>query len=216
MKLSIIIPAYLDTDEKANKFWYLLLAFYKSMYKDEYEIIVIDDGSPSSYMHIFNDRDIPTLISTRNNYGVSHARNLGLSVARGEYIAFIDSDDDISDDYIQFIIDTINEDNPDLIKLSWETTKESIKEMKCIVDETHPNFPDWNTSVWNYVFKRSVIGDIRFDESLKFAEDKKFLDEIKPVLDNAKISYISEPMYFYNANTEDSLTERNARGEFDE
>ena len=215
MKLSIIIPAYIDTNEKANKLWYLLIAFYKSMYKDEYEIIVIDDGSPSRYKHIFDDDEISTLISTKN-HGVSHARNLGLNVASGEYIAFIDSDDDISDDYIQFIIDTINEDKPDLIKLSWETTEESSRELRCIVDKEHPNFPDWNTSVWNYVFKRNVIGNIRFDEKLQFAEDKKFLEEIKPVLDNAKVSYISEPIYFYNLDTENSLTKRNAEGEFND
>ena len=98
IKLSIIIPCY-NAEPYINE---LLDCLGKQITKDV-EVIVIDDGSKKPFLP---DYEWVQLIR-QENAGASAARNKGLDVAKGQYVAFIDADDLVADNYITTILDKI-------------------------------------------------------------------------------------------------------------
>ena len=123
-KLSIIIPVY--NVEKFIDQCLKSCIFQEGVSHDEYEIIVVNDGTPDNSMEIVNKYKelFPTLITVfeQNNAGLSVARNSGINIAKGEYLWFVDSDDWIIQDSLKQIINKLNEykniviDGPDCIR----------------------------------------------------------------------------------------------------
>ena len=196
MKLSIIIPTY-----NANAYLNELCLKLIPQLNDDIEVLIIDDGSRKPYQAI----DKRFTVYRKENGGVSSARNLGLDKAKGEYVAFIDADDIVSKDFIKEIEEKIAL-SPDVIWLSWETFGNGWQQ-KVHLKEGDV-FPSWNLCVWNRVYKRSVIGDIRFNEKKQVAEDAEFIRDVKV----KTIEYIEKPIYFYRTEFHDSLTQRIGRG----
>ena len=185
VKLSIIIPYY-----KTKEYTIELLDQLKEQITNEVEVLVIDDGTDDMLPYIKNT----TIYRLEKNSGnASRPRNVGLDNAKGEYITFIDSDDYVSNNYISEILKAI-EKRPDIIFLSW---KSKVQE---IIMQTRP--PRWNCAVWCRVYKRDIIGNIRFDETLRIAEDWKFNQEVKYKTSKC----IRNIIYFYNNGREGSLT----------
>lgn len=200
MRLSIIIPYY-NTAKLTDE----LLAGLERQMTEDVEIIVVDDGSDKEYSpKLFDNLKVVRILSNR---GVSRARNLGIKKAKGEYIAFIDSDDLVSDDYISQIFKAI-ETNPDTVYISWKSIDGRLGK---IIQSEADEFNAWNRCIWNRVFRRSYIGGIYFDEEKQIAEDDDFLKRL-PVPDSK--TYISKPIYYYRAGRENSLTDRAKKGEF--
>ena len=200
MRLSIIIP-YFNTAKMTDE---LLSVLERQMRKDV-EIIIVDDGSEKEYSpKMFDNLIVVRILSNR---GVSRARNLGIKKAKGEYIAFIDSDDLVSDDYISQIWHAI-ESNPDTVYISWKSIDGRLGK---IIQSEADEFNPWNRCIWNRVFRRSYIGGIYFDEDKQVAEDDDFLKRL-PVPDSK--TYITKPIYYYRAGRENSLTDRARKGEF--
>lgn len=111
MKISIIIPVY-------NVYKYITQCLESCIYQegvshDEYEIIVVNDGTPDNSMEIVNKykKQFPSLITVfeQKNSGLSVARNSGINIAKGEYLWFVDSDDWIIQGSLRKIIDKLNE-----------------------------------------------------------------------------------------------------------
>jgi glycosyltransferase involved in cell wall biosynthesis len=171
---------------------------------DEIEVILVDDGSDVPY---FLESDKVKVIRKENG-GVSSARNSGLMASTGEYIAFVDSDDILSDKYIKLVLDAIK-DNPDTVYLSWKSI--DGRHGKIIQSETD-EFNPYNRCVWNRVFKRTYIDGMTFDESMSVAEDDDFLKRL-PVPKSK--TYIPVPVYFYRSGVKGGLTDRKLNGEFD-
>ena len=186
-KLSIIIPYYNTYEYTRN-----LLVMLKSQLTTEVEILVIDDGCNEKELDRFKRDEIKIVHLDKNSGGASRPRNIGLDLAKGEYITFIDSDDMVSDDYIQKILKAI-EKKPDIIFLSWQS-----KVQKVIMNMQPPR---WNCAVWCRVYKRDIIGNIRFDESLRIAEDWKFNEQIKFKTKEC----IKDIIYYYNNGRKGSL-----------
>ena len=182
MKLSIIIP-YFNTYEETTK----LLDVLVPQLRENIEVILVDDGCDEKRL----DKYPIKIIHLKENSGnASKPLNIGLDNAKGEYITFIDSDDMIAEDYIKTIMPRLKYD---IIFISWRTPK------KPIIIVLRP--PKWNCAVWCRIYKREIIGNIRFDENLKIAEDWKFNQEIK-----YKTSYgIQKVIYFYNQGRKGSL-----------
>ena len=112
MKLSIIIPYY-----NAENYTKQLLECLDRQMDPEVEVILIDDGSDEPYK-----ADYEWLkIRRKKNGGASTARNKGLDLAQGEYVAFIDADDLVADNYIKTILQKIQEEQFDYCYLSWKT-----------------------------------------------------------------------------------------------
>lgn len=200
MKLSIIIPAY-----NAEPYLTELIDSLSPQLTEEVELLVIDDGSTIPV----RERSEYKLIRQENG-GASKARNTGLDHAKGEYIAFIDADDLVSDDYVDRIMEKIAE-KPDYIYLSWRTLTGGWScevKLKSVEDK----FPPFNLCCWNRVYKRSLIGKTRFNEKKKIAEDAEFIRAVK---EKGKKAYIGECVYLYRSSTPNSLTKRFNAGEVD-
>lgn len=183
MKLSIITPYY-----KTLEYTKRLAKILEPQLNDDIEWIIIDDGCNENELDSFKAKVIHL---KENSGGASKPRNVGLDNAKGEYIAFIDSDDMVSNDYIQNVMKKLK---TDIVFISWKSKKHNV------VMNNRP--PKWNCSVWSRIYRKEIIKDIRFDENLKIAEDWKFNKEVK--FEN--YTSIKKQIYFYNCDRKGSLT----------
>lgn len=187
IKLSIIIPYY-----NALPYIKKLMNMLEPQLTNEIEVIIVDDGCHESELDNFKAKVIHL---ETNSGGASVPRNKGLDIAKGEYIAFIDSDDLVSADYIYQIMNKINTEEFDYCYLSWYSDA-----FKVIIED---NPPDWNLCVWNCVYKRELIGDERFKSELIIAEDYDFNVRVR----KGKHTSIKDIVYYYN-DTPNSLMKR--------
>ena len=151
VKFSIVIPYYKTLELTKELFNILIPQLTK-----EVEVILIDDGCNEKELDHFVADNIK-VIHIKNG-GVSSARNIGLNECKGQYVAFIDSDDKITRDYIEKVLKKINEEEFDYCLFSWEAI--GRLQGKYIIKD---NPPEWNTSVWNCIYNRKTIGDNRFN-----------------------------------------------------
>lgn len=198
MKLSIIIPYYnvaQYTDE--------LLDCLAPQITDDVEVILVDDGSDVPYKTKYEW----CKIYRQKNKGVSSARNKGLELSQGKYITFIDSDDLVSDNYVNLLFSKMPFDYLDM---SWRSLPGGPQYEYRLVNSSDRLK---NPSVVTRAFSRAIIGDTRFNENKQAAEDAEF---INVVLKRGKnIAVITDYMYFYRTYTPNSLTKRYMSGDID-
>jgi len=204
IKLSIIIPAF-----NAEPFIYELLKTLDPQITEEIEVIIVDDGSKNSVHAIHYPW--AKVYRMETNKGASAARNKGLDEAVGEYIAFIDADDMVANNYISSILNKINTEHPDYMYLSWKTIEGSSWKCNVKIQTIDDEFPPYNLCVWNRIYKKSVIGDLRFNENKLIAEDAEFIHSIDYT--HLKKAVIPNYIYFYRSDTPDSLSKKFNRGE---
>lgn len=151
-KLSIIIPTYNNAELLSE-----LLTKLVCQQREGVEIIVIDDGSTEDMD--FLDFYVSIKVFHKPNGGAASAKNVGLDNATGEYVAFVDSDDDVSDDFIEKILEFIKV-RPD----------GDIHYFKCTTnDGAAVGYHE--PCAWGKVVRRSYIGDARFDQNYNIGEE---------------------------------------------
>lgn len=194
MKLSVIVPVY-----NVEKYLGKCLESLVDQTVSDYEIIVVNDGSPDGSQKIIDDyaarypdKIVPIV---KENGGVASARNLGISKARGEYLAFVDGDDYVAPDMYEKLIESIESSNADIVLCDT---------MQCYPDGSMQPYD--STSVINNdpltascspcskLFTRSVIGELRYPLGVWY-EDLDFVS--KAMLKAEKIASVREPLYFY-------------------
>lgn len=190
VKLSIIIP-YFETIDLTRK----LLDELKLQIKnnDEVEVIVIDDGCYEDGLKYYDKykNDGFAILIQQDNIGVAKTRNKGIQEAKGKYIAFIDCDDMITMDYIETLLDAIDNYDTDVINFNWYDMTEHTEYRK-------PH----NFAPWKAIYKKETMPIFR--EDMKYGEeDVPFQKEI----DSGKytITYLDKMIYMYNSNREGSL-----------
>lgn len=201
--MSIIIPCY-----NAEPYIDELLGCLAPQINDNVEVIVVDDGSKKP----FKAEHEWAKVIRQDNQGASAARNRGLDEAAGDYIAFIDADDMVAHDYVRTILDKIEAEHFDYCYMSWKTFGcgwQCDVKLESIMD----NFPPYNLCVWNRIYKRSMIGGVRFNTKKKIAEDAQFIREVKEA--GRKKAFISKYMYFYRTDPHESLTQRFNKGQIE-
>ena len=200
--LSIIIPFY-NTEPYINE----LLEILNKQINDSVEVIIVDDGSRKAFTTNYS---WATVIRQRNQ-GAAAARNTGLDNAVGEYVAFIDSDDLVADNYISTILKKIETEKFDYCYISWKSFGGWACDVK--LKSINDKFPAFNLCVWNRVMRRDMIGDVRFNTNKPIAEDAEFIRDVKE--EGRKKAFISEYMYYYRSDTPNSLTKKFGKGELD-
>lgn len=183
--VSIIVPAY-----NAER-W--IEDCCRSVFRQTYEnweLIVIDDGSGDETWNCLMrlSGEEPRLRPVRReNGGVSRARNCGLSLARGEYLAFLDADDLLLPDGLTWLVEALEESGADMA-VGWKTEfddsghdlgcpysreraiwqgDEGLRQ--CLLD--HPA----TYAVWGKLYRRELLEGLTFPEGVSVQEDSFFL-----------------------------------------
>ncbi len=186
-KVSVIIPVY-----NSEAYLNTLAKCLKNQTYSDLEIIFINDGSTDKSLSILKqikDNDQRVKIYTQNNSGVSSARNKGIEYACGKYIAFIDADDTIKDDYFEVLVNLIEALKADIVCSGIEqilldkdnkyVNKETISYDDKIVESFDSYLKDgtYFFVVCSKLFRTELIKNIRF-EPIRYGEDSRFMAKV--------------------------------------
>lgn len=206
-KVSIIIPAY-----NVEKYLKKCVESLLSQTYENLEILIVDDGSKDKTLEVANElslKDERIKVLTKENGGVSSARNLGLDNATGKYIVFVDGDDFISNQYVEVMLKTLVENDLDIVSCDFVRVKEgqeySFKKcgkVKCKEYEAEEYFKEMfsgNTLclalVALKIYRADLLKNFRFDTSLSQGEDISYN---YVVLKKAKkVGFIKNQLYAY-------------------
>lgn len=207
--LSIIIPAY-NTQRYLSD---LIKNFSRQIKKlsnpNEVEIIIID-GSDEDYTEYY--KDYPVIYHKKINDTAAASRNYGIDHTTGKYIVFVDSDDQVADNFLSAILDKIKISRDfDCCYYSWIIVGR-YRETNIITDKPLK----WNWCLWTRVWSREYIGDVRFPENMNVAEDELFIREVCGGGNhdqNCKYENIEDILYMYCTCRDDNLCNLYSRGE---
>lgn len=224
MKLSIIVPVYnMAADGKLE---YCLNSLVNQTIND-YEIIAVDDCSTDNSLEILNAyrEKYPEkfkVIASPVNKKQGGAKNLGLEIAQGEWIGFIDSDDWITPDFYERLLKKSEETGADMVGCDYQLTHEhSFKEGQIVhnnsLDQTgildkekYRSLILDGGSLVVKIYRRHIIYDYpnRFPEGI-FYEDNAISNSW--MLRAKHFEYLPEPMYYYyqhSTSTVHTITKR--------
>ena len=210
--VSIIIPVY-------NTSHYLrecLISVCNQSYID-WECLLVDDGSTDNSGDIcdeYAEKDSRFKALHIKNGGASCARNYGISKARGEWIAFVDSDDKVSPDYLNNLVDAVESNKTEIVLSNYGGRQKDmhIKENCRLEGEQMVDFFLKKgifalSAPYGKLFKRQIIEDnsIHFPIGIHMGEDMIFLGRYMNFIDSA--SLITDCSYIVNS-VEGSLSKR--------
>ena len=212
--ISVIIPIF-NCDKYLHK---CIDSVLKQTYSN-LEIILIDDGSSDRSGQICDEYkkiDHRVRVFHQKNKGVSASRNLGLCKAKGTYITFVDSDDCIENSYIEELYSVLRKHNADYVTCGYkriysdrfERINDDGKEIEITSDEFVEkllNVQNGYGFVHMKLIKKSIIHNIRFEESLKVGEDALF--NVQLCANLKKIVIYHKALYNYTYNS-DSLVRK--------
>ena len=222
IKISVIIPVY-NTEEYLGQ---CLDSLYVQAFRD-IEYILVDDGSTDASYDLclkYAGMDERFVAVRKENGGPSSARNLGLSMARGEYISFVDSDDFVRADAYARIAELLDKhSDPDCLifgaNLVPDNAPPHYYHLVTTADRVYEGFtpkmlynePGTRPFLWLQVIRKAVIEDsgVRMDESISLGEDQLFQIELFPYM--KRIVFSSEKLYYYRWQRAGSLMSENAR-----
>ncbi len=218
MKYSVIIPVY--NSEKTIK---KCIDSITSQNRTDVEIIIINDGSTDESESLCKalQREHNNIIYMyKENGGVSSARNSGLSVAKGKYVMFVDSDDyvdsacfDVLDnytksdaDYYQFVFTIVANGIVKEMRAWPERSVNTLSEKEAFISESVVTRSI--NSCWARLYKRKIIEEkgLSFCEKLSVGEDLTFVFTF--LLSADKIDRIDSNIYFVDVSNEESLSRR--------
>lgn len=207
--ISIIVPIY-NVEKYLEPCIESILA---STYRD-IELILVDDGSPDNCGRICDEyasKDNRIRVIHKQNGGISAARNAGLKVAKGEYIAFVDSDDKIHPNMIEWLLDAIQSGDYDFAMAYGVKMKGSLQEIEDKIEAIDLPVPtkkvisqnqymakmyslDYQYQViWNKLYKKSFIQGLFFINAM--AEDVEWLNRMALRMCSAVV--LNAELYYY-------------------
>lgn len=181
MKISVIIAAY-----NAEKYLAETLNSIVNQTIDSYEILVVNDGSTDGTMDILRayQKDYAHLkVIDKENGGPSSARNAALTAASGEYVYFLDADDIVELDALLTLYNRAQEQNADLVIAKYDIFNQyrtfAVNDLNELVKldkiEKYDSQILWTFSLWNKLFRRSVITSCGLQfPPISYSEDGAF------------------------------------------
>ena len=203
IKLSIVVPVY-----NVEKYLKKCLDSLVSQTLKDIEIIVVNDGSKDDSQIIIDDykKKYSKIIKSfiKENGGLSDARNFGIAKAKGEYIAFLDSDDYVKKDAYEKMYLKAKEKNFDMVvcdfvyayndhnDLAYSNVKKDIFDRNMIKNLYSNIYP----AAWNKIYRRKVLIDnqILFKKGVWF-EDVEFIYRLLPFISN--VGVVNEDLIYY-------------------
>lgn len=219
-KISLIIPVY-----NVEKFLKTTLdSVFAQTFKD-FEVIIVNDGSTDSSLEIIKEYSknySNMVVINQENQGQGIARNNALKVAKGEYIAFLDSDDFLEPDFLEVLYNTAVDNNADIaccsFKLNYEkgfhelfmaftprkcsviSSDEALK--KLILDITIHHF------LWNKIYKRSLFTENSITFYDMFFEDIATCPKLFYYAN--KVAITNKCLYNYRRHKKSTIAEMDA------
>lgn len=213
--VSIIVPVY-----KAEKYILRCLDSLLSQTLSNFELLLIDDGSPDNSGAICDEyaaKDSRIRVFHKENGGVASARQIGIDNARGEYSIHCDPDDWVDTHYLERLFNKASEEDADMVICDFVTChdekrtinkqmpkslyhKDLLKQV--LNDEIHG--VTWNKLIRTNLYSKYQIS---FPNNINYMEDTFVICRLlsKPI----HISYIADALYFYDRSTnKDSLTKK--------
>lgn len=200
--ISIIVPIY-----NVDKYLEECIESLRNQTYKNLEIILINDGSTDNSEQICRKeekQDNRIVFINKKNGGAASAKNEGLKIAKGDYITFVDSDDFIEADMIEYMVNTIKKYNSDIVQCSFTNlykdtekfTYDKIVEQKISSKDFLELFlTKWDSSLfWNKLFKREVIENVFFKEG-RCIDDEFFT--YKCVINSENIVTSNKIVYNY-------------------
>ena len=222
--ISVIVPVY-----NVQDYLQQCLDSILSQTFPFFELICVNDGSTDNSRKILDDyknRDNRIIIIDKENGGLSSARNAGMSVAKGEFISFVDSDDWIDQTMLEKLYTSTQDTNSDIAICAVHI----FDEKKHCIDDSNKYYTldyfdksfdniafsykktksflmDVCVMAWNKLYRRSFLEfcDARFPESLIF-EDGPFFFNI--FFKTERVSIIRDFLYYYRVNRKNSIIQK--------
>lgn len=221
MKLSIIIPMY-KVEQYIEKC--LLSTQKQDIEKSEYEIVAVNDGSPDGSLDIAQklaSQYDNIHVYSKENGGLSSARNYGISKSRGEYIFFLDSDDWIDENCLGELLAQIKKEDPDVLCIcAANTDGTSHKRRFEFKDLTPMSGKDFLKTGWFipcapfYIVRKTLlIGyDLHFYEGI-LHEDSEYMPRM--LYFAKKVSFTNRVVYWVYQNLNSITRTVNPKRSFD-
>lgn len=209
VKVSVIIPAY-NAEKTIEKCLYTLL----NQTFDDYELIVINDGSTDSTKSILDNfkENTKLIVINKQNEGMGKARNIGIKEATGEYIIFVDSGDYVDEKLLEEYYNFASTNDLDVVTSMYNkvinnkivlcpSTKYKIGNIK-----TSPQILNSIEYVsWAKLYRRKML----IDNNIFFVENKKYEDMpfvCKALLKSKLIGFLNVSYYYYVINKHSETT----------
>lgn len=225
--ISVIVPIY-NVEKYLNR---CVESILSQSYTD-FELILVDDGSPDKCPELCDEwgkKDERIKVIHKENGGLSSARNAGIEMAKGDYFAFVDSDDFIHPDYLKLLYKALITSNADVAICDFFNFKEE-KEV-FLKDEEIENIAEFNNYnvflpndvfkynqqvilevAWNKLYSRKLFNDIRFPLG-KIHEDTGTYYKLLSI--STKIVFINNILYFYFKNQNGIIATEFSEKKFD-
>ncbi len=184
------------------------------------EIILVDDGSTDGSECLCDGyavQDQRIRVIHQRNQGLSAARNAGLQIAKGKFIAFVDADDAVMPDYIAYLYEMLVIHQADIAVCQYTRTlpytarricKEKVLSSSRALRGWHGRYKRWETVVWNKLYRRAVLEGGVGKERVRFPVGKSHEDVWTSHLfvHNANRIVLTDRVLYYYRPRIDSLT----------
>ncbi|MCI7623117.1 MAG: glycosyltransferase [Clostridiales bacterium] len=210
MKLSIIVPVY-----KVEEYLGECVDSLLSQTIDDYEIILVDDGSPDNSGKIADEYAAanPDMIRVLHidNGGQGRARNFALDIAKGDFVGFVDSDDWVTHDMYEKMYTRAAETGADVVVCDFMERFADGRE-SVLPASLQDNWLGSAGSSCNKIFRRSLVGALRFPVGLWYED---FYFSAVMLLRSKHTEFIAEPLYIYRRGQESTMHNNNAAKNLD-
>ena len=210
-KVSLIIPVY-NVEDYIEK---CLNSVVNQTLKDM-EIIIVNDGATDNSKQKIEKylKKYPKIkyLETENG-GLSDARNYGMPYAKGEYIAFLDSDDYVEQNMYEEMYSIAKKENADMVDCNfvWEYPNKKKEDIGEIYTSKKEMIEKGHVVAWNKLIRREILEEakIKFPVGLRY-EDMEFFYKLVPYVN--KVSFVKKCLVHYVqrensiANTQDVRT----------
>ena len=205
--ISVILPIYNMEDCLVRCLGSILNNTFPNL-----EVICVDDGSRDSSLKIlleYEQKDSRIRVISKENGGVSSARNAGLDLMTGQYVSFVDPDDYIHPQLFEFLFRALQESQADfsicgfhrVIAEGAEIYREPITFDSDAVQEYSVSQIFRNrqlrTFCWGKLFRSDLVSNIRFREDIQYAEDTVFFYEVCEHILSVKGVGVPYVLYYY-------------------
>lgn len=211
--ISVIVPVY-----NVKKYLGKCIESLLSQTYANFELILVNDGSTDGSDLIckeYKRKDDRICIIDKANGGLSSARNAGIDVCKGKYVCFVDSDDFVSETYLEYLYQMIIKDDSQIAICSacWWVDENSYEH--CYFEQEICLKPDasykllfskekwFGVFAWNKLYKTELFNNIRYPEGYYFEDSGT---TYKLIHKCEKISFGYEPQYFYRQQREGQIT----------